>query len=308
MILNQRSSTVLLSLAAFLLIPVTALAQQKKPQQSSKPQKPHKRQDYTPPQKPPPAQPSVLADGGWSLEPIYWLNREQPDLRGGKLLVGVNGALDYLGHANPSIGGVLSMPAGKHNSLRFSYFRVQGHSDTTLTQNATLFTEGYNSGDFLNASYTLQVAKLSWDYLSYTWFFPKTKIWMKTLWEMQFATIGTNIAAPLKPVTTDVNGNVDYNTSTGSAKIFLPTFGLEFEQPVTRHFRWWVKGSGFGIPHHGDIWDGEAAIGLRMGQFELIGGAKAFHFKTSPQGAQYFVDTLAGPFVGLRWYWTRRPQ
>ncbi|MGH9611406.1 MAG: hypothetical protein ACRD34_17200, partial [Bryobacteraceae bacterium] len=282
-------------------------AQQKKPQQSSKPQKPPKRQHYTPLQKPPPPQPSVLADGGWSLEPIYWLNREQPDLRGGKLLVGVNGALDYLGHANPSIGGVLSMPAGKHNSLRFSYFRVQGHSDTTLTQNATLFTEGYNSGDFLNASYTLQVAKLSWDYLSYTWFFPKTKIWMKTLWQMQFATIGTNIAAPLKPVTTNVSGNVDYNTATGSAKIFLPTFGLEFEQPVTRHFRWWVKGSGFGIPHHGDIWDGEAAIGLRMGQFELIGGAKAFHFKTSPQGAQYFVDTLAGPFVGLRWYWTKRP-
>ncbi|MGH9609633.1 MAG: hypothetical protein ACRD34_08145, partial [Bryobacteraceae bacterium] len=70
---------------------MTALAQQKKPQQSSKPQKPPKRQHYTPLQKPPPPQPSVLADGGWSLEPIYWLNRDQPDLRGGKLLVGVNG-------------------------------------------------------------------------------------------------------------------------------------------------------------------------------------------------------------------------
>jgi hypothetical protein len=307
MILNQRSSTVLLSMAAFLLIPIAALAQQKKPQQSSKPQKPQKRQHYTPPQKPPKPQPSPLADGGWSLEPIYWLNRAQPDLRTGKLLVG-NGALDYFGHANPSIGGVFSMPAGKHNTLRFSYFRVQGHSNTTLTQDATFFNENYNSGDFLNANYTLQLAKVSWDYLSYTWFFPNTKIWLKTLWEMQFASIGTNIAAPLKPVTGSINQTIDYNTATGSAKIFLPTFGLEIGQPVTRYFRWWVKGSGFGIPHRSDIWDAEAAIGLRMGQFELIGGEKAFHFKTSPQGSHYFVDTLGGPFVGLRWYWSKRPQ
>lgn len=294
-----------MSCAALLLLSLTASAQTTTPAQNQNP-KPVKRRHYTPSQKPPRPQPAVLDDGGWSLEPEYWLNREQPAIRAGATLVGGNVA--YEGHAKPAMGGEFSMPAGKHNTLRFSYFRVQGDANQTLTHDETLFTESYNSGDFLTANYTLQIAKLSWDYLSYTWFFPKTRIWMKTLWEFQFADIGTNIAAPLKAPTAQPNGTVDYNTANGSAKVFLPTFGLEFEQPVSSHFRWYVKGSGFAIPHHGDIWDAEAALGLRFGQFELIGGGKAFHLKTSPQHDQYFVDTLAGPFVGIRWYWTKRQQ
>jgi hypothetical protein len=260
-------------------------------------------QHVTPQQKPPRPEPAVIEDGGWSFEPEYWLNRAQPTLVGGALASGLS-TLDYFGHANPSLAGELSMPAGKQNTLRLSYFRVQGNTNETAPQDATLFGENYNAGDFLTANYLIQAARLSWDYLSYTWYKPKTKIRLKTLWEVQFANISTNIDAPLKPQTTDANGNTDYNTASGSAKIIYPTFGLEFEQPVTRHFRWWVRGSGFGIPHHGDIWDAEASIALRLGQFEIIGGERAYHFKTSPQSSQYFIDTLSGAYVGLRWYWT----
>jgi len=257
----------------------------------------------TPVQKPPRPEPPVIEDGGWSIEPEYWLNRAQPTLVGGVLASGYQ-TLDYLGHANRALGGELSMPAGKQNTLRFSYFRVQGSTNETASQDVTLFSEGYNAGDFLTANYTLQSAKISWDYLSYTWYTAKTKIRLKTLWEIQLDNIATDIAAPLKPVTTDANGNVNNNTAYGSALLVYPTFGLEFEQPVTRHFRWWARGSGFGTPHHGNIWDAEASVALRFGQFELAAGEKAYHFKTSPQREQYFIDTLTGLYVGIRWYWS----
>lgn len=149
----------------------------------------------------------------------------------------------------------------------------------------------------------IQSAKISWDYLSYTWYRHSGKIRLKILYELQFTTISSNFDAPFKPVTTDSSGNTDYNTANGSKNVFDPTFGLELEQALGRHFRWELKGSGFGIPHRADIWDAQANVAMRVHNFELIAGGKAYHFKTSPQGAQYFTDTLSGAFVGLRYYW-----
>ncbi|MGH9582263.1 MAG: hypothetical protein ACRD4O_04950, partial [Bryobacteraceae bacterium] len=116
-----------MSFAAVLLIHATAsaqtnpAAQQDHPQAQAQPpkqtSKPSKPRHYTPSQKPPRPQPAVIEDGGWSLEPEYWLNRGQPTLRGGAIL-GSFGTLDYFGHANQSVGGVLSIPAGKQNTLR----------------------------------------------------------------------------------------------------------------------------------------------------------------------------------------------
>jgi hemolysin activation/secretion protein len=39
---------------------------------------------------------------------------------------------------SPGQGGELSMPAGPSNSLRLSYFRVQGNANSTLDQAATI--------------------------------------------------------------------------------------------------------------------------------------------------------------------------
>jgi hypothetical protein len=99
-----------------------------------------------------------------------------------------------------------------------------------------------------------------------------------------------------------VTGSTDTNTAVGSKNIFLPTFGLELEQALGRHFRWEAKGSGFGFPHHSNMWDAQALIAIRFGGLELIGGEKAYHFKSSAQGNEYFSDTLSGPFVALRYY------
>ncbi len=52
---------------------------------------------------------------------------------------------------------------------------------------------------------------------------------------------------------------------------------------------------------HSTVWDAEGSIAIRFGQIELLPGEKAFHFKTSPQADQYFVDTLSGAYAGLRY-------
>lgn len=253
-------------------------------------------------QTPPPQEPDVIEDGGFSIEPIYWLNRAQPRLRGGATDTAFSDA-DYPGHANPSVGGEIAIPAGKSNTLRISYFRVQGNANTTETQDATIFGESYVPGDYLVANYRLQSAKISWDYLSYTWYKPSGKIRLKTLYELRYTTVSTNFAAPLKAVTTDSSGNTDYNTAQGSRNLLEPTFGLEFEEALGHHFRWEAKASGFGVPHRADIWDAEGSVSYRVRQFELLAGEKAFHFKDSPGATQYFTDTLSGAYVGLRYHW-----
>jgi hypothetical protein len=262
-------------------------------------------QSVTPGQTKPPDEPYILEDGGLSIEPMYWLNRAQPTLRGGVPAAAslTQEGLDYFGTAKNSVGGELSMPAGRSNSLRISYFRVQGNSNTTEAQTVSLFGEGYSPGDYLNSHYTLQSAKISWDYLGYTWHKRSGAIRLKTLYEVQYATISTTVFAPFKPLATDSSGNTDTNVASGGRFVLLPTLGLELEEALGHHFRWELKGSGFGIPHRADIWDAEATLALRLHQFELLAGEKAFHFKTSPQNDEYFADTLSGAYVGIRYYW-----
>ena len=261
-------------------------------------------QNVAPQPGPPPEEPNVLEDGGFSIEPMYWLNRAQPALYGGlqDAQSETYGSQSYPGKANAALGGELAIPTGHSNTLRFSYFRVQGNSNVTETQSPTLFSEAYAAGDYLTSNYNIQSAKLSWDYLSYTWRKPMGNIHFKTLYELQYTTISTNFAAPFVPITTDSNGNTDDNTASGSKSVILPTLGGELEQAIGHGFRWEIKGSGFGIPHHAVIWDAQADIALRISKFELIAGEKAYHFKTSPQADQYFSDTLDGVFVAVRYY------
>jgi hypothetical protein len=251
----------------------------------------------------PPEEPAILEDGGFSIQPNYWLNRAQPTIHGGAAATAI-GDFNYTGNANASIGGEIGIPTGHSNTLRFSYFRVQGNTDSTLSKDATIFSEAYTAGDYLNANYLIQGAKISWDYLSYTWHKPVGAIRLKTLYEVQLVNAGVNAYAPFKAVITDTStGNTDENTAHGTTNLILPTFGFEGEQKVGKYFRWEAKASGFGIPHGGDIWDAEALAAVRVNQFEVICGEKGFHFKSSPKSAQYMVDTLSGVFVGLRYYW-----
>jgi hypothetical protein len=250
---------------------------------------------------PPTPDPQIIEDGGISIEPIFWLNRAQASLYSGHTATAF-GDLSYPGDSKFAYGAELGIPAGRANTLRFSYFRVQGNGNSTIpAQGATIFSEAYAAGDYIAASYRVQNAKISWDYLSYTF---KNHIRFKTLYEVQWVTVSMAASAPFVAVTTDAStGTTDTNSSNGSKNLFYPTLGGEFEQALNKHVRWEVKASGFGLPHHADIWDAQGDIAFRIRNVELLAGGKGYHFKTSPGTDQYFADTLQGAFVGLRYYW-----
>jgi hypothetical protein len=250
----------------------------------------------------PPQEPAILEDGGFSIQPIYWFSKAQPTLRGGKVATTFE-SLDYPGNSNRPLGGEIGIPTGHSNTLRVSYFRVQGNANSTATRDVALFGEGFSAGDYLSANYLIQSAKISWDYLSYNWHKPSTTIRLKTLYELQYVNVGTNVSAPFKAVTTDASGNVDTNTAAGTKTLFYPTVGMALGSEFGHHFRWEIRGSGFGLPHRGNIWDAQATIAFRVGPVEILGGEKAYHFKTSPQSEQYFTQTLQGAYVGIRYYW-----
>jgi hypothetical protein len=250
---------------------------------------------------PPPPDPKILEDGGFSIEPIYWLTQAQPKLTGGEQALTPYQNLTYPGKSRKGYGFEIGIPAGRANTLRFSYFRVLGSGNSIINGNgATLFSEAYSAGDYIVASYNVQNAKISWDYLSYTF---KNHIRFKTLYEVQWVTVGTSISAPLIPETVDSStGNTDTNSSNGTKNIIYPTFGVEFEQPISKHLRWEAKASGFGLIHHSDIGDVQADLAVRFSSLEVLVGGKYFHFKTAPNSDDYFTDTLEGAYVGIRYY------
>jgi hypothetical protein len=242
-------------------------AQDKQAQATTPPAAPA--QSVAPAQTPPSPDPKFLEDGGFSIEPLYWINKKQPTIYGGKTATAYD-TFNYAGNAKDAPGAEIGIPAGRANTLRISYFRVQGNANATLGQNTTIFTEAYSTSDYLAANYTIQSAKVSWDYLSYTWHKPTIDIHLKTLYEVQYVNVKTAFAAPLKAVTTDASGNTNGNTATGSKSMVYPTLGMALGSALGKHFRWEIRGSGFGIPHRAVIWDTQATIAFRIGAVEIL--------------------------------------
>ena len=250
-----------------------------------------------------PETPLNTSDAQLSLQLFYWLPFDQLDLRGGAANVGpYSGSLNYPGKPKRAPGAVLSIPAGRNNTVRVSYFRMQGDGNTISSANLTLFNTDYAPGDYLVTRYTLQNVKISYDFLSYPYPANPARFRFKTLWEVQYLNIGTSIDAPLKPVQTDASGNPISNTANASRMLVYPTLGAAIEKALTAHFRVEAKASGFAIPHHAAIYDAEASAVYRTGRYEVAVGAKVFHFKTSVQSSQYLLATFPGAFVAIRYY------
>jgi hypothetical protein len=232
-----------------------------------------------------------------SIEPFYWmLTSPNPIIskaHGSNFVL--PGAIDLTGNAKFAMGAIVTIPTGKENSLEFTYFRMQTSAFPTLGQDSIFESNEFPPGDLLHISYKLQTMKLSWNYLTYPFPSNGAKFRLKTLWEVQYVNADGLIEAPL-----DVN-----TTATDISKsIILPTLGLGIEYHPSKHFRLEWKGSGFGIPHHADIWDTEASAVIRTRRIELLVGGRAYHYKTSPQGIdQFFTQTLWGPYGGLRFIW-----
>jgi len=235
----------------------------------------------------------------WSLGVSYWFTSTTPSLRGGAAAADFEN-LDYPGHGNYTPALSLSIPVSRTAMLDFSGFISKASTNSTATQALDLFGTSYVAGDYLASDYKITNFKLSFQDLLYPYPRKAGQKWnIKTLWEVQYASVTTNINAPFAP-TTDSSGNALTTTATGRRTVVYPTFGLAAEYHFTRNLEFQVKGSGFALPHHSTIGDAEGSLGYHLGAIELVVADRYYHFKTSVQNAEYFKVTMNGPYVALR--------
>ncbi len=300
--MKSKLQTGLLTLCLFLPYGGTRLYAQAASQQQS-PSPPASQPSPAPAPQAQPETPLNTSDAQISVQIFYWLDFSSPSLHGGAANVGpYPGDLKYPGRGKPAPGIVISVPAGHNNTLRVSYFRIQGDANTTATANQTYFNVDYAPGDYLVTRYNLQNVKLSYDFLSYPYPADPSRFRLKTLWEVNYTTIQSSIDAPLKTILTDASGNPISNTAAGTRWFIYPELGLAIEKALTPHFRVEARASGFAFPHHAVIWDADASAVFRTGRYEFAAGLKAFHFKTSPRNDEYFAGTFPGAYVAFRYY------
>jgi hypothetical protein len=237
-------------------------------------------------------------DREWSIEAFYWADWSHPDLKGGAAATDYE-TLDFPGRSSgiPGVQGNLALNANDY--LRFSWFRMSGSGTTTSSQQLDLFGTEIPAAESLIAQYHLNVLKFSFEDL--LWPYPKhdAKLSFKSLWEAQAAMIHSRIDAPYDLSSTD--GYTSYPSATGERYVFLPTLGIAVRYLATKNIHLELRTSGFGIPHHADILDSQASAGRWIGRTEVSLGAKLYHWKTSPQNAEYVGGTIAGVFLGVRW-------
>ena len=159
--------------------------------------------------KPPLVWPTEIEDGGFSVDVSYWIPlNAHPSIRAGGASTDSNPPfLDFPGKEKGIPEITVSVPAGKGNSIRVSYFRGKGSGNTTLGSATDLFSVGYSTGDYLTTTYTIDNLRASWDFLSYT--FLDSHIRVKTLWEVQYTSVYADTIAPLKTAVTNSDGTVN---------------------------------------------------------------------------------------------------
>ena len=228
----------------------------------------------------------------WSGSIYYWKASGPPMLRGGVPSVD-SGAqfLDLKGKPHQPAGLEFTTPAGRFDRFEFSYFQTNGSGTDTAMRNLLLYQTAIPAGDFLNTYYKTRDFKLSWNYLTYP-APPDTKFRFKTLWEVQYVSVSPEV---------DAFYDINLPQGKGTRSVLFPTLGVGLEYVPSAKFRMEVRGSGFFIPHHGEIGDTQADAVYRVGHLEIYLGGKFYHFKTSPQNQDYVIENLWGPIGGLRW-------
>ena len=287
-----------LSCLAFLALP--ALAQVAQPIPGA-PQTPPSTPQAAPAPAPPAKnvpdypEPRTLTFGAF-----YWATGPgiSPSIYGGAAATEFSTLTD-IGKAERTPGFEGFMPISRTGEIHIEGWKTGGDGNQLAPANMYLFGEPYAQGNYLATYYKITDAKIYLDDLLFPHKFPVAKFRLKSLWEFQWLSIHSSVDAPLLDATTGT-----LNTGQGQRQIFLPVLGIAAEYALTRHILLRASISGFAIPHRADLADGEATISFRHGSWEIRGGAKALHFKTSPQQDEYLSGTLVGAFAGLRWHWS----
>ncbi len=261
-----------------------------------------------------PKYPDVRLPGeyGWYIGIDGWTPTQQPTFdKGRNSGVTINSHIVMQGKPKFADGAEFGLALGLHNMLRASYFTTRAAGDFTAPVDTAVFdSQGYAAGTLVSTNYQIQNFKLSFDYLTWPYPVESRRFRLKTLWQLQYTSVKAGFDAPQLPLF-DSNGNPLIDLSTGnpvtyaasSSKWFmLPTFGLSATEYLTHNIRFEASGDGFAIPHHSTLYEGESTINVRVSHFELRGGAKLFHYKTSTNSDFYLRGTLASVFFGIRWY------
>jgi len=295
------------ALAALLLgvvIPLAVSAQQQQPQ----PQTPAERQAAQTPAAAP-MQPNAARIPDYpeprtlTIGLFYWLAipGDGIDLKTGKQAFDMETLENFGGH-HKAPGLYISVPVTRTGEIKFEGWIGKGDGNQTAKDTLDLFNTTFNPGDYLATQYQIKAGKLYYDDLLWPYKFPVSKFRLKSLWEVQWISVSTTIDAPLVSGTTDSSGNVTFETATGSRQVILPTFGLAAEYQLTPHVLFRADVSGFGLPHRSNIWDADATLSYRHNKWEIRGGFKALHFKTTPQNTEFITDTVSGGFVGVNYH------
>jgi hypothetical protein len=233
--------------------------------------------------------------GGPGQEPSYYGGSQSPDYE----------TLTDWGKVHRSIPGLEAIvPITRTGEIHFEYFRGKGDGNQTVSAaNLDVFGANYVAGDYLATQFQFQSAKLYLDDLLFPHKFPVARFRVKSLWEVEWVQIKGTIDSPYLDVVLAAEGE-GADSADAVRNIVLPVFGLAAEYALSRHVLLRASIAGFGIPHHSDLADAEATISYRLGSWEIRGGGKALHFKSSPNSDEYVAATLAGAFVGIRWHWS----
>ena len=260
-----------------------------------------------------PKYPDVRLPGeyGWYLGVDGWLPQEMPTFdKGANSGIVNNSHITMQGKPKFAEGAEFGVALGLHNMLKLSFFETRAAGDFTAGADTTVFNgQTYTANTLVSTDYKVQNLKLSFDYLTWPYPIESRRFRLKTLWQVQYTSVKAGFDAPQLPLT-DANGNplidasgnpISYASS--STKWFMtPTFGLSATEYLTRNIRFEASADGFAVPHHWTLYEGESTLNVRVSHFEVRGGAKLFHYKTSTSQDFYLRGTLASVFFGIRWY------
>jgi hypothetical protein len=240
-----------------------------------------------------------------------WSPKEHPVFNAGRNSGNVYPSyVTMLGDPKYGKGAEFGIAVGLHNSLTFNYLETRSAGDfTTPVIIQEPAGQTYAAGTLVSTDHNITNFKLSFNYLTWPYPVESRKFRLKTLYQVQYVSARAGFDAPLLPLV-DANGNIILDASgnpisyaTSETKWFvLPTFGVSATEYITRNIRFEFSADGFGIPHHSLLYEGETTLNFRLSHFELRGGGKFFHFKTSTDQDFYMKGSLASVFVGIRWY------
>jgi hypothetical protein len=201
-----------------------------------------------------------------------------------------------------SFGAEVGVAAGVHNTIRMSYFFAKTSGGLTAPTGLVVFGQTYSSGEALTTSSKFSDVKFSYEYLTLPYPVERHHFRLKTLYQVHYVTMRSTFDDPVKSATPDSTGTITSYAVQGSKSFFAPALGLGIHYYAAHNLHFEANFSGFAWPHRWQIVDTDASLGYRIGAFDIRGGVKAFHYRTSPKDDYFFRGTIAGAFVGIRWH------